>query len=55
MAVLSGEVTLMLYFLNLKRVTFGMVKVKGKVFPVLNIVPRHGDVLGERKHNSTHS
>jgi hypothetical protein len=27
----------------------------GKIVPVLTQVPRHEDVLGERKYNSTHS
>jgi hypothetical protein len=32
-----------------------MKKVKGKIFPVLNLAPRHEDVLGERTYSSTNS
>jgi hypothetical protein len=30
-------------------------KVKSKVVPVLNIAPRHEDVLGEWRYSSIHS
>jgi hypothetical protein len=33
----------------------GMVKVKGKVVPVLNEAPRHEDALREWRYSSTHS